>query len=67
MKIVTTRDITVDECPWLGNNIPAGTHLYTYTGITYGCITPDGTAVSEEKGITPFFEIPDNSFMHVES
>lgn len=60
--IVTTREITTEECPWLGNNIPAGTFLYRYNGLTYGCITPEGTAASEEEGVTPFFEIPDDSF-----
>jgi hypothetical protein len=63
--IVTTRDITTAECPWLGNDIPAGTHLYRFTGITYGCISPEGTAVSEENGVNPFFEIPDDSFQDV--
>ena len=63
--IVTTRDIRTEECPWLGNDIPAGTLLYRFTGITYGCITPEGTAVSEEKDVNPFFEIPDDSFRDV--
>lgn len=65
MKIITTREITRKECPWLEANIVKGTILYKYNGYTYGVIG-NGRAVSVEKDVTPFFEIPKNSYEDTE-
>jgi len=53
----TTREVTVAECTWLSEDVPAGTKLHRYSGCTYGCISPAGQAVSLD-GKTPFFELP---------
>jgi hypothetical protein len=60
-RIITARDITPDECPWLDDVVPAGTPLWTFTGATYGVIG-DGESVSTERGRYPFFEIPRGSY-----
>lgn len=60
MKLVTTREITVAECPWLDEDIPAGTELVSFYKYTYGCIGPNGRAVSL-TGDYPFFEVPRNA------
>lgn len=67
MKIITNRNITVDECPWLGEDIPAETELFIFRGCTYGCISPAGIAACEVEGENPFFEIPRDSYTLVES
>jgi hypothetical protein len=47
--------------------IPVGSILYKYPFFTYGCISPEGVAVTEvpatEQGKPPFFEVPET---HVE-
>lgn len=65
MKIRTTRELTTEECDWLDEAIPTGTELFIFGGATYGCITPEGIAVSEVDGENPFFEIPRNSYEYV--
>jgi hypothetical protein len=51
----TTRVVSED---WLTEDIPKGTVLYEFTGVTYGCISPDGIACSVYEGENPFMEIP---------
>lgn len=53
-----TRDITPKECPWLDKTIVTGTIVHEYNGYTYGCIAPEGIAVTTVKDETPFFEVP---------
>lgn len=56
---IVTRDVTVDECPWLEADIPAGTTMYRCAGPTYGCIGPFGVAMTfDPEGDYPFFEVP---------
>lgn len=59
-KLRINRSISLDECPWLENPIDAGTIVYRYGGVTYGCIGA-GLAVTLQEGKTPFFEIPRDS------
>lgn len=54
----TTRNITKAECYWLDADIPAGTTVYKYTGVTYGCISPRGIAVTMAPDELPFVELP---------
>ena len=57
-EYTATRDITVEMCPWLDEDIPNGAILYEYWGATYGCIGPGGIAMSFLPDQTPFFEVP---------
>ena len=56
--LVTTRDITQKECPWLDQDIPAGTPVWSYGGYTYGCVSSSGVAVIAKAAEAPFFELP---------
>lgn len=54
------RDISIQECPWLDDK---DYHLkddivYEYLDHTYGCISSQGIAVSNERNKRPFFELP---------
>jgi hypothetical protein len=60
--LVTTRVVSVNECPWLDADIPAGTPVWTYEGHTYGVVTPSGIAVTAKAAETPFFELPMDAF-----
>lgn len=61
------RDVTAKECPWLGRDFLTGETVYKFTGHTYGCIGPNGIAVSGEPGETPFFELPRASVSEAQS
>lgn len=57
--LVTTRDITTQECPWLGGDIPAGTVLFEFVGCTYGCVSNEGVAIKlQDNNHEPFYEVP---------
>ena len=56
MALVTTREITTDECPWLEKNIPAGTTVQRGSD-HYGCCSPSGVPV-EIDGHNGFVEVP---------
>lgn len=53
-----TRDVTISECPWLDQDLPKGTQVWTYDGHTYGCVSSKGRAVTAKAAETPFFEVP---------
>lgn len=55
---VLDRAVSQQECPWLDSEIPSGSIVYRYDGYTYGCIGPDGIAVTHSPGVEPFFEVP---------
>ena len=61
-KLVLTRRVSTDECPWLDSDLPQGQHVYVYRGHTYGVVGPAGLAVSrappDEGADEPFFELP---------
>lgn len=61
LTYLTTRQITITECPWLDGNIDKGTYVYEFTGHTYGCITPGNKAYTLQPYGTPFFELPNNA------
>jgi hypothetical protein len=52
------RDLSIDECFWLEEPIPKGTIVFEFNGNTYGCISPNGIAVSMKPNENPFFEVP---------
>lgn len=56
--LILTRDVTVDECPWLDRDLKAGDVLWSYDAYTYGCVSPGGIAVTAKAAETPFFEVP---------
>jgi len=64
-QVILSRDITTIECGWLDRDFKKGEVIYRYTGPTYGCIGPNGTACTLEYGETPFFEIPLDAIDHI--
>lgn len=62
---IVNRNVTRAECPWLKDDVSAGTEVYEYLGPTYGCISPEGTAVTVVSGETPFFELPNTALQPV--
>ena len=52
-----TRDVTVDECPWLDNTVTEGTTVYEFHNATYGCVN-EFAACLDPEGDYPFFELP---------
>jgi hypothetical protein len=52
------RDVTIKECPWLERDMKRGYQVWRYFGFTYGCVSPNGIAVTHDKDETPFFELP---------
>jgi hypothetical protein len=67
MKYVVIRNVTPNECEWLEETIKKGTEVYKYYNHTYGCISPNGIAVSKEHGEIPFFELPRNALQVIHS
>jgi hypothetical protein len=57
------RAITHKNCPWLDptDNFAKDEIVYSYDGVTYGCISDSGEAFTREPGETPFFELPRNA------
>lgn len=56
--LVLVRDVTQEEAPWLDRDLKAGETVWSYSGHTYGVISPQGIAVTAKVAETPFFEIP---------
>lgn len=52
-----TRDVTPDECWWLGETVTAGTVVYRCTRPTYGAVR-EFPATLDPDGDYPFFELP---------
>jgi hypothetical protein len=52
------RLITTDECPWLREDIREGVYVHKYKGHTYGCLSKESVAVTLQKNILPFLELP---------
>lgn len=59
MRGIVNRFLSIKE-NYSGAPINPGTPVYSYDGHTYGCISPDGIAVTFD-GKEPFFEVPANS------
>lgn len=58
------RTIEPSECHWLNEIVDAGTIVQRFTGVTYGCISPTGTAVLFEPNGT-FCEIPKDALLQI--
>lgn len=58
MMRVLTRDVTQRECPWLERDMTVGETVWTYSGLTYGAVSPTGIPVTANPDETPFFELP---------
>lgn len=56
--MILIRDVTTQECSWLPRDLLAGEEVFEWHGATYGCITPNGIAISLVQGEHPFYEIP---------
>ena len=55
-RVVATRAITTTECPWLEQEIPAGTIMFVSSDL-YGCCGPQGLPI-ELEGSSRMFEVP---------
>jgi hypothetical protein len=61
-EYLVKRDVTPNECHWLKQTIKEGTIVYKFYNATYGCVGPNGVAVTNSpEGDYPFFEMPYNS------
>lgn len=60
-----TREVTVEECPWLCVNLPAGTIVYESFGYDYGCTSEAGVSVTLAAGEYPFMEVPETAIEEV--
>lgn len=67
MKYRLIREVTTDECNWLGRCFLKNDIVYSYPGPTYECISDSGWAFTEEKETLPFFELPLNSIEKIKS
>jgi hypothetical protein len=54
------REITQKECPWLPNNLKAGSQVYPVEDKFEVC-SENGVAVMLFKNKLPYFEIPKDS------
>lgn len=61
MKGILNREVTTQECFWLKKDLHQGDMVYKYSGYTYGVMSPNGVAVTDEKDVTPFYEIPSDA------
>ena len=66
-QVTLNRTVCTAECDWLDRDLQAGEVFYIYTGPTYGCIGYDGIALTEQEGVTPFFEVPFDAVRAAES
>ena len=72
-----TRDLTLEECPWLVEVKLAGSVVYQYEGYTYGVVSSNGIAVYEKENCrdiesgeivqrdSPFFEVPKDAIRFI--
>jgi hypothetical protein len=60
-KYYLTRDVSVEECPWLAmlhiGNLPKGTILYASSD-AYGCCAAGASCVSLKRDAYPYFQMP---------
>lgn len=54
---IVTRDVTPEECWWLGETVTAGTIVHRCARTTYGAVK-DFPATLDPDGGYPFFELP---------
>jgi hypothetical protein len=65
-RLKLVRDMTAEECPWLDNDIPAGTIVFEYRGPTYGLKEHEDLIFVSFEGGTPFFQLPLNSLVEAD-
>ena len=58
---IITKQLTPAEYPWLDRVLHKGTAVFEFVGETFGCVTPEGTAVALEPNSYPFVEVPTGS------
>jgi hypothetical protein len=58
---ILTRDVLIEECPWLDRKYKRGEIVYTYSGITYKLIGKNGFPFTLDPDTLPFFELPENA------
>ncbi|MDB5224823.1 MAG: hypothetical protein JWO43_445 [Candidatus Adlerbacteria bacterium] len=58
LKGQLTRVVTKAECSWLKKDLPKGKVVYEYGKATYGCVGPNGVAVSDKPNKEPFYQLP---------
>lgn len=68
-KYRITRDLIPEkEISGLSNPLTKGAIMYSYEKYTYGCISPNGIALTFDKnGGEPFIEIPKNAIELIET
>ena len=59
-KRIINRVLEADE-NWSGRKIEKGEIVYLYYGVTYGCISSGGVAVTFVEDKAPFFEVPQDA------
>jgi hypothetical protein len=66
IQVIVTRDVGPDQVEWLERVYKTGEGLWTFHGVTYGCVDERaGAALSEQRGEYPFFEFPYDAFKPV--
>jgi len=67
VKFQLTRDVTQTECDWLRKTFKKGDIVYKFYGATYGCISPNGIAITEDSnGGNPFIELPRDALKNID-
>lgn len=56
-RVITTRKVTVAECPWLGAEIAPNTVLWKEADL-YRVCTPEGILVAHPSNSTRHVEVP---------
>ena len=60
-KGTLNKDLKKKDYPWLSKSLKKGKVVYKYSKYTYGCISKNGVAVSDEHDKEPFYEVPNDS------
>ncbi len=58
IKVKLIQNMKVTDYKWLHRDLSVGEEFFIYKEVTYGCISRNGIAVTEELNKNPFFEIP---------
>lgn len=58
LKVKLLENMRIEDFHWLNRDLIAGEEFFVFNGMTYGCISSTGIAVSEESSTNPYFEIP---------
>lgn len=61
-KLIVTRTVTPDECPWLDITFWPGDELTVFSGATYGCINWANGIAATSEFVEGFFEFPIDAF-----